>query len=418
MDILKYYIDRQDLRYGTGFDSFKDVIVVIPVFDDDLIFETLTSIEEASVPDISVGVIVVCNHAADCSETIKRRNRNLAAGIRRFLSSAGNGRAFYAVEYIVVEAFDLPKKFSGVGAARKIGMDMGIAVFARFSHPDGLILSLDADTSVEKNYISSVRDFFGNGSWAGASVYFEHRLDSCSPEVRNAVVKYELYMRYYRHALKYSGHPGAYYGIGSAFAVRARDYAARGGMNRKQAGEDFYFVQKMVATGRYGNLNRTAVYPSSRLSDRTPFGTGKALKTIIADGGCFKVYSFEAFCELKKFHEDLPLAFQMNEKDLKEWMLRLHPSLRDYFLKENYLEVFSEVRGNSSTPENCIARFFNNFTAFKVIKYLNFSHEGYFVKSEIGENTSELLKSSGVASGNSVEEMLFLLRLRDKNEKF
>ena len=98
MDILKYYIDRQDLRYGTGFDSFKDVIVVIPVFDDDLIFETLTSIEEASVPDISVGVIVVCNHAADCSETIKRRNRNLAAGIRRFLSSTGNGRAFYAVE--------------------------------------------------------------------------------------------------------------------------------------------------------------------------------------------------------------------------------------------------------------------------------------------------------------------------------
>ena len=72
---------------------------------------------------------MVCNHAADCSETIKRRNRNLAAGIRRFLSSAGNGRAFYAVEYIVVEAFDLPKKFSGVGAARKIGMDMGIAVF-------------------------------------------------------------------------------------------------------------------------------------------------------------------------------------------------------------------------------------------------------------------------------------------------
>ncbi len=34
--------------------------------------------------------------------------------------------------------------------------------------------------------------------------------------------------------------------VGSALAVKALQYVKAGGMNRKQAGEDFYFVQKLV----------------------------------------------------------------------------------------------------------------------------------------------------------------------------
>ena len=62
--------------------------------------------------------------------------------------------------------------------------------------------------------------------------------------------------------------------IGSAFAVTANAYIKRGGMTRSQAGEDFYFLQTLAQIGTVGEITTTKVYPSARLSDRIPFGTG------------------------------------------------------------------------------------------------------------------------------------------------
>jgi hypothetical protein len=45
-------------------------------------------------------------------------------------------------------------------------------------------------------------------------------------------------------------------------------------MSRRQAGEDFYFIQKVAMQGRYGECRTTRVHPSPRPSDRVPFGTG------------------------------------------------------------------------------------------------------------------------------------------------
>ena len=42
------------------------------------------------------------------------------------------------------------------------------------------------------------------------------------------------------------GYPDSIYTIGSAFAVRAEAYMKQGGMNRRQAGEDFYFLYKLT----------------------------------------------------------------------------------------------------------------------------------------------------------------------------
>ena len=120
-----------------------------------------------------------------------------------------------------------------------------------------------------------------------------------------AMVKYELYLRYYQEALAYIGHPHAFHCIGSAFAVRASDYVAQGGMNKRQAGEDFYFLQKLISTGRYACLNATRVYPSARFSTRTPFGTGQAVRQIVEDGGYFPVYHWGAFRDLKYFFQGI-----------------------------------------------------------------------------------------------------------------
>ena len=70
--------------------------------------------------------------------------------------------------------------------------------------------------------------------------------------------------------------PYVFHTVGSAMAVKALPYVKAGGMNRKQAGEDFYFIQKLVPSGGYFNLNSTTVYPSPRISFR--FHSGPELQ--------------------------------------------------------------------------------------------------------------------------------------------
>ena len=91
---------------------------------------------------------------------------------------------------------------------------------------DAPILSLDADTWVEPNYLEEVVRYFQEKSVAGVSIAYAHRLEEADMTVqaREAIMKYELYLRYYRLALEYTGHPHAYHCIGSAFAVRTLDY--------------------------------------------------------------------------------------------------------------------------------------------------------------------------------------------------
>ena len=63
----------------------------------------------------------------------------------------------------------------GVGAARKIGMDKSLE-FLDFSGASPIIISLDADTLVERNYLAASNGYFSaNPDKAGATMNFEHQ---------------------------------------------------------------------------------------------------------------------------------------------------------------------------------------------------------------------------------------------------
>ncbi|MEZ4848575.1 MAG: hypothetical protein R3B93_08135 [Bacteroidia bacterium] len=72
----------------------------------------------------------------------------------------------------------------------------------------------------------------------------------------------------------------AFHCVGSSMAVRSIAYQKRGGMNRRKAGEDFYFLQKFIAEGTLAELSTTKVIPSPRASEKVPFGTGRAIKKL------------------------------------------------------------------------------------------------------------------------------------------
>ena len=79
----------------------------------------------------------------------------------------------------------------------------------------------------------------------------------------------------------------------------------QGGMNKRQAGEDFYFLHKIIPLGHFGEINTTRVIPSPRPSDRVPFGTGRAVRDYLATHK-FETYPLEAFRDLKQFFSIKP----------------------------------------------------------------------------------------------------------------
>jgi len=83
-------------------------------------------------------------------------------------------------------------------------------------------------------------------------------------------------------------------------------------MNKRQAGEDFYFLQKIIPLGHFTDLTETKVIPSSRPSDRVPFGTGKAVRDFLRDRQSW-TYPLQSFLDLKQLFEQLPELFRAKD---------------------------------------------------------------------------------------------------------
>lgn len=376
------------------FQEETEVIVIIPVLNDPDIFRTVDSLCCCSTTEGKAGVIILVNHSGQCSDVIREANKRLAIQLREY--TAGINARHPDLQFYIAEAFDLPAKYAGVGLARKLAMDAAVWFFYSRGRGECPVLSLDADTDVEANYLDETVRCFRKNRLAGVSLAYAHRLDECKGEVCEAMISYELYLRYYEVALKDAGHPYAYPCIGSAFAVRASDYAAEGGMNRRQAGEDFYFLQKLIATGRYALLKSTKVYPSARFSDRTPFGTGRSVRQIVENKGSFPVYHPQAFQDLKVFFKDISGLYKTGKSAWMAYFNSQAAGVKAFLEQTEFLAIVEEIDANCASQEQFVKRFFDRFNAFRVLKYLNFVHEGFYEKIEIETAVKMLLCGRGI----------------------
>jgi hypothetical protein len=236
----------------------------------------LNSLAACYPPKSGISVLVVVNDAENTSGDAIEQNLLTLKSICRWQLEAQN--VFFDVQRIYARS--LPQKWAGVGWARKIGMDAAIKQVLKNNCSDGIIISLDADSKVLPNYLQTVENAFSKNPLLNFfTIHFEHPFDDqeLSPLICEGIIRYELHMRYYRNAMKWIGYPHAIHTVGSSFALKASAYVKQGGMNRRKAGEDFYFLHKLVLLGEYGNISSTTVIPASRKSDRVPFGTGAAI---------------------------------------------------------------------------------------------------------------------------------------------
>ncbi|MGD0581752.1 MAG: hypothetical protein ABR974_02270 [Bacteroidales bacterium] len=395
-------------------DKKTGIIVVVPAFDEPGIIDLLGSLAACKRPDSSAEVIVVVNAPVNADDNCLENNRITLENTKEWQK---NARPFFRLYLLDLEKPAI--KGWGVGLARKTGMDEALRRFDRIGREEGIISCMDADCTVAENYFTELeRELLYNPGRKGCSIYFEHPVTGTKfpPDIYNAALQYEVHLRYYFQALNYTGFPHVFHTVGSTLAVKALAYMKAGGMNRRQAGEDFYFVQKLVAAGGYFSLNSTAVFPSPRISGRVPFGTGAAIgKMINSKQKELLTYNSESFTDLKSFFQ-MTDRFYSVEDDQVEMLYHSFPlSVRSFVSYEDWKIKLNEVKANTSGLPAFRKRFFEWFNMFRIVKYLNFVHTDLFLKVQVYDASVELLRLTGLArfEGNA-ERLLFFLRKLEK----
>ncbi|MFA8433729.1 MAG: glycosyltransferase family 2 protein [Marinifilaceae bacterium] len=394
-----------------------NLIVTIPCFNEPDLIPSLEALWNCERPNCSVEVIVMVNSGELTSEEILEQNRKT---IQDATEWAANHREEKLSFYILHQP-DLPKKFAGVGSARKIAMDEAVARFNKIDNSKGIITGFDADSSCDPNYLVEIEKCFQKNPKAnGANIFYEHPLEGeeFEPVIYNAISQYELYLRYYMLAMRLAGHPHAYHTVGSSFGVRASAYIKQGGMNRRQAGEDFYFLQKIIPLGNFHEISTTRVIPSPRTSDRVPFGTGKAVNTFLAEGIVdYKTYNYSAFKELKVLFDRVEQFYKVDyETYLNEIIVDLPGPVRSFLKEDKFFETLEKINGNCASPEMFRKKFFDAFNAFKVLKYLNNVHEQFIDEESIVVSARLLMNDLGGDTRGiySAKELLELYREYEK----
>jgi hypothetical protein len=326
-------------------------------------------------------VIVVINHGTHHSEAVKNQNQKSLLAIETWLKS---NQPFFNLQ--IIKAFNLPKKHAGVGLARKIGMDEAVARF-HMVNKDGIIVCFDADSTCEKNYFTEIEKHFENHPKSpGAAIKYEHPIegDDFDAKIYEGIINYELFLRYYNQGLKYANLPFAFHTVGSSMAVRSSAYQKQGGMNKRKAGEDFYFLHKIIALGHFTEINTTSVIPSPRTSDRVPFGTGKAISDWIRNETAhYLTYDIRIWEIIKNFCTIIPEFQNTDLKDTAYFSTPQNKHLIAFLEQNNFQQDLIEIRSNSTSETAFLKRFYVWFNAFRILKLVHYLRDAQFPNKPI-----------------------------------
>lgn len=358
------------------------IIVVIPALAEPELAATLTSLQRCELPDCTVEILVLINHAESADEKQRLVNRQTL--------QKGQNRGPQRIQEHFVLCGDLPERHAGVGLARKLGLDAALTRLLASRSGEGILLCLDADCLVDRNYLCAVRQHFeADPDCQGASLYFEHSLDDAAN--REAIAGYELHLRYFVQGLRHAGMPHVFHTVGSCMAVRSDAYMDQGGMNRRQAGEDYYFVQKLAETGSFSDLTDTAVQPSARRSWRVPFGTGRAMAA--QDEGEWHTYAPEVFDDLAVWLARIPAYYDEDRGGLDK---TLPASVQAFLAGAGWPERLAEIQAHTASRaafQRRVLRWFNNFAAMKLIHQATAER---YPKVPVGQAAAQLLQRLGV----------------------
>ncbi len=270
-------------------------------------------------------------------------------------------------------------------------MDLALQIFDYSSKSKKIITSLDADCTVENNFITEIRESFNKGNFSAAIVNYAHDL-SKSNENTVAIICYEIFLRYYVLGLQFASSHYAYHSIGSIINCDFESYIKVEGMNKYKAAEDFYFLEKLAKNFKIHKIKSTTVYPSSRTSWRAPFGTGNwvnQFNSMTQDD--YLLYDPKIFIILKRWLE----IFHSNDISMVDGYLseskKINIDLFDFLVSQNFENTFGKILKNSSSGIQLQKQKIRWFDAFKTLKLIHYLRDNGFPTINMFDALDEML---------------------------
>lgn len=268
--------------------------------------------------------------------------------------------------------------WGGVGLARKIGCDSVLTLLVKSPTPvnlrDFVFFSLDADTATSPNYIEAAGKELRNSRCVGGVIPFKHQ-QADSAEEQAAINAYEAFLHYYVAGLRWAGSPYAFHTIGSCLCFTADGYIRAGGFPaRRQAGEDFYFCVELVKAGGICEIQKTKVFPSARISQRVPFGTGRRMaEAMLSGNNTFLAYDFRVFVCVREL-----LAAVTTHID--EGADRIYASMNnaatiDFLDGRGFPVIWERFHRQHKTNPAILSAFHRWFDGFVTLKYIHWLTE-------------------------------------------
>jgi hypothetical protein len=287
----------------------------------------------------------------------------------------------------------------GVGLARKIGLDWALGILREsMATANGTLISLDADTRVAPDYLAEIHDFFQMEKRWAAVVDYAHPVEGPDEEAR-AILSYELFLRYQELAWHYAESPYAYPAIGSTMICTAEAYAASGGMNRRQAGEDFYFLQQLAKTGRVDRIRETTVIPSGRASHRVPFGTGRRVGNFASDeDDAYLTYHphtwtiLQAWLRIVEEHLDDTGAMLLGHA------ANIEGELAAWLSAQDFQTAWERIRSHCKDPAQRRRQFHGWFDAFRTLMLTHHLRDNGFPRQDLFEALGTVMAWQGIAA--------------------
>jgi Glycosyl transferase family group 2 len=388
--------------------GFAGAVVIPALAESAALFATLSSLAR-NPPELCERflILVVVNQRHDAPLPDKADNLatlKLLAAVDPLLS-----RLKLAWVDAASPGLEMPVKGGGVGLARRIGLDLALSRLDVLDN-DPILICLDADTLVRPDYFPALVRHFGQSACGAAVIPFCHQRGT-SAEYERIIMRYELFLRGYVLGLELAGSPYSFHSVGSAMACRASAYVKIGGMNSRAAGEDFYFLQQLARTVGVEQLAGTVVHPSPRASHRVPFGTGRSVSRMLANGereqlfyhpGCFRVLG--AWLTLVVGQPDADGC------SLRKQAGEISPCLGEFLDLNRFEEIWEKLRRNNPGQKALLKAFLGWFDGLKTMKLIHLLSAGPLPRCEPEAALADLFAWGGLEPARGIEKRLEILR--------
>ena len=263
-----------------------DYVLTIPACNEpaDFLESVLANVEHRRVL-----TIVTANVPEGASAAVRTATEKMAAYLGRL------------PDVLLIRRLDPPLPARrGVGLARALAADLAAALIIRGRIRCPWIFLTDADATLPDGYFDAAA-----AACDRATLVYPFRHAGGDPHITGLITLYELHLRHYVLGLRHARSAYGYHSLGSTIAIHAATYAAVRGLPRRNAGEDFYLLNKAAKVAPVACLADPVLTLHARHSDRVPFGTGPALGRIPENPEDYVSFPWQAFEDLAGVHSAL-----------------------------------------------------------------------------------------------------------------